>query len=159
MEAVYVGLTGREQTNAEMPFGELLGRLIGLAGTKKAAAEILGVSPTTVYRWSTGRQKPKTGSTVLARAIRRLSLKPDLERDIRNKTKVMRISGLVHVSDDVRTRTLNVGRYIPARKIGNVLNAWLDADDTRASRLLWKAIDTHYAEGIEIDTVTRVDFA
>lgn len=157
IEALYESLAGgRSRPPAGATFGHLLGLLVQLAGSGAAAARRLGVSPTTLYRWRRGTQQPRTGASVIDRAIRRATLDPELERDIKAKTRTMRIHGTVTISKDTRARKLDVGRHIPKRKTQNIINAWLSGDDARTGRLLWAAIDKHYVDGIEIDDITAV---
>jgi len=158
LEGMYRALTGRRHTDERTPFGELLADLVDMAGSGRAAAALLGISPTTLYRWRAGRQRPKMGRGVLARAIRRGRLSRALEAAVRRKERTLRITGWITISRDRRARTINVGMHFPTRTIGNILNAWLAADDDRADRLLWSAIDRYYVQDLEIDEIEGVEF-
>lgn len=137
----------------------LLERLVRVAGTIRAAAAILGRSPTTVSRWRRGVQKPKIDEQTVRAALRRASLRPGLEKAIKSGDRKMVIDGWFHVSGEKsRRRKLRIGDHIPQRKMSNVINAWLKGDDERADRLLWKAIGQHYTEGVEIDELIGVSF-
>lgn len=157
VDAMYVGLTG-QPTDAGLTFGDLLNRLVESTGSVKGTAGTLGVSTTTVSRWRRGVQRPKTGANVIRGALRRYLLKPGLERDIRNKTKTMRITGIVHVSKEARQRTINVGRYFPKQTITKIINTWLKGDDDKTSRMVWNAIDKYYLNDVDIDQITSVEF-
>lgn len=161
-DALYIALTGRPPTTADMGFPVLLAELVHRTGSGAAAARALGVSPTTFYRWRGGRQTPRTGAGAVARAIRRASLSPDLEADIRAQRKTMRITGTVVVSSDRRRgRTIdlrNARPPIPTRKIANIVNSWLAADDARAERLSYRVIDQHYVEGMDFDSIEEIEF-
>jgi transcriptional regulator with XRE-family HTH domain len=158
MEMTYGALTDRAHTDADSGLTALLAALIDRTGSGAAAARTLGVSRSTVYRWLAGRHTPKVSSLTLARAVRRAGLTASLEADIKKKRRIMVIHGVIKISNDERPRKLKVGQYIPERKMGNIINAWLDANDERTERLLWASIDKHYTEGIEITVLTGVEF-
>jgi len=151
-------LTGRPP-DTDLNMGGLLARLVDVAGTIRAAAAMLGRSPNTVSRWRRGVQKPKIGEQAVRAALRRASLPPGFEKQVKNGSRKMVITGWFHVSGEKsRRRSLHVGDHIPARKIANVVNAWLKGDDARANRLLWKSIDAHYTEGIDADEILGISF-
>lgn len=157
VDELYVGLTG-QTTDAGLSMGDLLVRLVAVAGTGKAAAKALGVSPTTFYRWRRGVQQPKVKPDMIRATLRRQLLKPNLERQIRSKQKTLHIHGTITVSGDTRPRTLKVGNHIPATTMGRILNTWLRGEDDKVSTQLWNAIDKHYLRDIEIDALTGVEF-
>lgn len=158
MAAVYQALTGREHIDGSARFSDLVERLVRDLGTAKLAARVLGVGDTTLYRWRRGKQTPKTGGDVIAKALRRIELSPAMERDVRSKTVTLHVHGIIRVSRDVRTRTINLGRDIPQRKTTNFVSNWLKGDDSRAERLWWKAVDEHVGADIELDQIISVEY-
>lgn len=158
MAGVYEALTGRPHIDGTAPFSDLVERLVQALGTAKAAARVLGVGDTTLYRWRRGRQTPKAGGTVIARAIRRVELAPVMERDVRSKAVTMHVRGVVRVSRDVRTRTINLGLDVSRQRTSNFVSNWLADDDSRAERLWWKAIDEQVGADITFDEIISVEY-
>lgn len=166
-DAITTGITHREPVSEDSPLADILAELIAAAGSGKGAAAALGVSPTTFYRWNNYatdaergiRQAPKASRRAMVAAARRLALSPSHERRIKSGELRLTIKGRAHASGEkARPRTAEVGRYIPLRKMGNVVNAWLSGDDARMERLLYKHIDTHYAPDMEFDTIDWAEF-
>lgn len=158
MEQVYEALTGRSYAGPETGFPELLGRLVRVAGSGKAAARLIGVSDTTFYRWRSGRQAPKTGADTLARIVRRAELPPAVERDIRAKHRTMRVKAVWHVSRDVRTREINLGQAVPQRSTTLFVSAWLAATDDKAEDIWWRAVDKHIGADLEMEAIVNVEY-
>jgi DNA-binding transcriptional regulator YdaS (Cro superfamily) len=158
MAGVYEALTGRQHIDGSAPFSELVERLVTALGTAKAAARVLGVGDTTLYRWRRGRQTPKTGGTAIARAIRRVELAPGMERDVRTKAVTMRVKGVVRVSRDVRVREINLGLNISQQRTSNFVSNWLADNDARAERLWWKAVDEQVGADITFDEIILVEY-
>lgn len=164
--AMGAGLLGRPTVNTDSPMRDILAELVQTAGSGKGAAALLGVSPTTFYRWRNAAegkergisQQPKVGRKAMVSAIRRASLGAGTERRVRTGAVHMKITGMVHVSKGSRKRTISPGQYITNRKMGNILTSWLNADDARADRLIEQGIDAHYVEGMSLDTVETVEF-
>jgi transposase-like protein len=157
-ELWYQGITLKAPPPEVASFGDLLAALVGRAGSGAAAARLLGVSPTTLYRWRRGSQRPKTGANVLRRTIRRMDLSPAREQQIRRGDIKLQITGVVQKSRDSRPRTIKPGEYIPVRVHSRILTTWLSGADDRAEASLWRAIDKYYTEGLDIDPVTSVDY-
>lgn len=160
MEEFYSAMTGgREYTSGRQSWASLAADLVAITGTKKAAAAALGISVTTFYRARTGKQKPGITTGALAGVVRRAQMPAGLYDDIKSKRKTLRITGTIVVSSDERPdRTINVGIHIPSRKMMNVVKAWMAGDDDRAERLLWKHIDHHYVDGLDITQVDKMEF-
>lgn len=157
---------GRAQESENSSLSAIIAELIRNTGSGKAAAAALGISPTTLYRWRNYaedkeqgvKQKPADSmKRKMIAASRRAACAPAFERRIRSAATTLKIKGQICVSRDCRPRTIHP-TDIPGRKMGNILTSWLDGDDERAERLLWKAIDTHYVNGIEIDSIERMWF-
>lgn len=168
--ALSAGLTGRGHIDADSSYPELLGALSAAAGSKAAAARALGVSPTTFYRWTSGRssrpggrpQQPKVAKSVIVAAARARQLaNAGIEQDIRSGALRMRIRGLVIVSGDDRNgrpRTIHPGRDFPPRVQGAILDAWLKGDDDHAEDTTFAAIERYYVPGMDIDEVHTVEW-
>lgn len=159
-EAFYEALVG-VPTDEGNSFVGMLDRLARVAGGKGRAAGLLGVNVSTFYRWRTGRQKPKTGEDTVRRVLRRALLTPEREKEVKKKIKTLTIVGLsVVVSSDRRDkRTLHVGHHIPAATMARIVNTWKLGDDDKTEKALWRAIDKHYAEGLEIDDIQTAYFS
>lgn len=165
-DAITSGITGRPAVSEDSSLSEILAELVAATGSGKGAAGALGISPTTFYRWQNYanesergiRQAPKLGKRAIVAAARRASLPPITEQRIRKGDLKLSINGMVHMSKDVRNRTVKVGQYITNRKMGNVIGAWLSGDDARMERLLYRHIDQHYADGMEFDSFNWAEF-
>lgn len=159
IDAMGAALTGRDEPDVGLSFGRLIDRLADAAGSAAAAARLIGVSPTTFYRWRRGRQQPKVGSEIVRKELRKREVKPGLVADIKAKHKTLWIVGTVTVSNDTRpNRKCNVGKDIPKQTMSKILNRWFSGDDVGANRMLWNAIDKHYVEGIDIEQISYCEF-
>lgn len=154
----YQAITLKTPPDEGASFGDLLAALVSRAGSGAAAARLLGVSPTTLYRWRRGVQSPKTGANVLRRVLRRADLSPSRERQLRTGDLRLWITGRIIVSRDERVRTLRVGDYIPKAVHSRILTTWLSGADDRAEASLFRAIDKYYKDGLEIDTIDRMEY-
>lgn len=155
---------GKRHVDEETSYAVLLGELAAVAGSKAAAARALGVSPTTFYRWVSGRssrpgrpaQQPKIPKATIVKAIRSRQLDPDLAQRIRTKRRTIRITGIVCVSNDCRPRTIHPGKDFPAALQGEILDAWLDGRDGHAEDATWAGVDEHYAPGMYVQRVDSI---
>lgn len=159
-EAFYEALVGQPSDEGDSFVG-LLDRLAGVAGGKGKAAGLLGVNASTFYRWRTGRQRPKTGEDAVRRVLRRALLTPAREKEVKKKAVTLTIVGVnVEVSADLRPkRNLHVGRQIPASSMARIVNHWKLGNDDKVSEALWRAIDKHYVDGMEIDDFEKAYFS
>ena len=163
-ESLSVSLTRRKHVDEDSSWPVLLAELAAAAGSKAAAARVLGVSPTTFYRWVSGRssrpgrpaQQPKIPKATVVKAIRARQLDDSVAQRIRTKRLTMWIKGMVVVSNDARPRTIHCGREFPAQLQGDILDAWLDGQDSRAENMTWDGIDTHYAPGMYVESVDAI---
>jgi hypothetical protein len=145
-----------------MSAAALVQGLIGAAGSGRAAARILGTSPSTVYRWRDGKAQPKVGRQAIVAGIRAYTLAtnhPGLLGQLGPGRKGLSVHAYIRVSRDARKRTADLGPHVPAKKIRNVVRAWMMGNDARAERLLGRALDTHYAKGAEIEDYINVWFS
>lgn len=136
---------------------DILVALVREAGGAARAAGILGVSPSTLYRWRTGRQSPKMQKDAMVAAWRahRMAVRmPELLKTVGPHGLKLAIQGVVTRSRDVRPRTLHVGRYISRRTMMRIIRSWLTAQDEKCSRQLADAIDREY---METDDDTDID--
>jgi DNA-binding transcriptional regulator YdaS (Cro superfamily) len=159
IDDVGTALTGRDPDSGAS-FGALLDRLAGLAGSGSKAARVIGVNPTTFNRWRRGVMRPKGGDGVVRRAIRKQEVPTGLLADIKAKRKTLKIVGTVSVSNDKRRgRKCDVGAHIPKGVMTRILNLWFAGDDEKANSMLWTAIDKHYVEGMDIESVDYCEFS
>ncbi|HZR54599.1 MAG TPA: helix-turn-helix domain-containing protein [Streptosporangiaceae bacterium] len=167
-EALSLSLTGRRHVDEDSSYAELLADLAAAAGSKAAAARALGVSPTTFYRWVSGRssrpgrpaQRPSVPKATIVKAIRARQLSPDLAQRIRDKRATIKIKGYFIVSSDSRKhpRTIHCGRDFPASVQGEILDAWLDGNDELAEQITFDAIGEYYVEGMDIDGIVSIEW-
>lgn len=129
--------------------------LVWATGSGRAAARALGVAESTLRGWRRG-VKPRKDPRVLVAAARGAMAAPRWN-EIYRGDKTLVIEGWIRVSSDLRKRTVYPGRTIPRRVMQSVLRAWAQADDERAERLLYNAIDTHY-QPLEFDVILGVWF-
>lgn len=177
-DALYKGITGgRSRAIDAKPLAARVAAIEKRAGSRSAAAKLIGVSPETLRRWLKGGQTP-TGKNAakLDAAGRRAVLSARREEQLRKqkalstgkknprgKTIINRhrmvIKGTIRVSGDERDdRKIDVGEYLPAEVVGNVLDAWLSGDDARAVDLLTTGIHEHYVAGMELVQVNTLKF-
>ena len=165
-DAMGTGITGRPTVTEDSSLSAIMGELVRTAGSAAGAARLLGVSPTTFYRWRNAaaekergiRQQPKLGKRAMVTALRNAQTPPGRRRELIRGDKRMVIKATVIVSNDERDRTIHVGSEIPPQKMGNVIRSWLAGDDDRADRLLDRHIDENYVEGMRIAAVHDVEF-
>jgi hypothetical protein len=129
--------------------------LVEAAGSGRAAARVLGVAESTLRGWRKGAQPRRENRTIVAAA--RGTMAGPRWAEIYSGQATIVIHGVVVVSTDVRPRTVYPGRYIPRQTMQGILRAWASADDARAERLLYNAIDTHY-QPLQFDVITAVWF-
>lgn len=137
-----------------------LAALISLGGSKAAAARIVGVSPTTMYRWVAGTQKPGRGRThkVLAQITRRAALTPARETAARSALKGLAIHGTISVSETSSNRTIRVGPWIPKGILTRIFNQWMKGNDSKSDSMLRNAVEKYYKAGMHIGDITAVTF-
>lgn len=164
-EALSYSLVG-SHVDEDSSYAVLLADLAAVAGSKAAAARALGVSPTTFYRWVSGRssrpgrpaQRPSVPKATIVKAIRARQLPPDLAQRIRDKRSTIKITGIVCVSNDCRQRTIHPGRDFPAAVQGGIIDAWSAGRDGDAEDITWAAVDQFYAPGMYVQTVTNIEW-
>lgn len=154
------GGQGRAPSAGHSPAG-LVGYLAGLVGSKAAAARVLGVSPSTVYRWSRGESRPKMPAQAIAAAIRAYVVAkgphPDILRTAGPNGPQLHIHGTVRVSSDTRARTLSIGATATARDVRAMLRAWVAADDAKANRIFDRILDK-YTRSLTVETIDSMWF-
>lgn len=174
-DALYTGISRRQASAEDRPPARQAADLVKAAGSQVAAAALIGVGPQTLRRWLKGTQAP-TGANVgkLLAAGRAARLAPGREANLRAQKRVpagkdrqgrtkysnnrMALTGTVRVSGDVRTRTLNVGEYIPADVIGELLDRWKAGDDQGAAELLLGAVHEFYLADAVLESVDSIEF-
>lgn len=173
VDAITASLTRRPVINEESSLADILAELVHVAGTAAGAARLLGVAPTTFYRWRNFatnkprgvKQNPLIGAKAhskraMVAAIRRAALKPEVERAIRDKRRTLKIKGTVWVSNRPRPgRTVEVGPYLPPDEIGAFLDYWLAGDDAAAEETLMEAIAVYYVEGMNFEQIDWAEFS
>lgn len=144
-ENIYRGLTGRSPRSEMHTFGGQLGALLAHAGGTRSAAAQLAVSQRTIQRWLAGTQRPsKAAAARLAALQRRLRLAPTRERRLRRANNpLVRIE--LQISADTRTRDLD-GRNLKwaVDGVGDIIDWWIDGDDSMVRRAFLEAIDDHW---------------
>ncbi|MFD0441318.1 hypothetical protein [Streptomyces chartreusis] len=127
-------------------------------GDDKAAAKAAGLSLTTWRRWRSGKQKPKPDSIAKLDKATRDALVPKGRRkrihDSTGKpergkgpslssappTGGAQMSAWVTISADSRPRDLNLGGNLPAGRLDDVVNAYIEKGEAAAVDELKKAI-------------------
>jgi len=172
VDAITETLTRRALLNEDSSLAHILDELVYVAGTAAGAARLMGVANTTFYRWRNFannkprgiKQNPLVGAKAhtkraMVAVIRRAQLKPAVEQAIRAKRATLKIKGRVRVSNTHRTRTIEVGPYLPAEEIGAFLDLWLAGDDGAAEETLLEAISIYYVEGMDLDVIDWAEFS
>jgi len=161
IDAFTLAVTGRalDGIEAGAPFSSHLTALVNIVGSKAAAARTLGISPTTVYRWMSGRQKPAKGRTAAGMVAinRRAATSREREQTARIGMRGMIIHGVIHISSDVKHRAIRVGPYIPRSTLGRIFNLWMGGQDEQAETMMMKAIDKYYVGGMKLEAITAVE--
>jgi hypothetical protein len=111
-------------------------------GSRRAAGRALGVAESTLRGWMKG-VKPRLPAATIAAMARGAAASQRWQAAYSGAAE-MHIEAWVTVSGDTRRRKLHVGRLISRPKMQGILRAWAALDDTRAERLLMRAIDTDY---------------
>lgn len=157
---VFLGeaITGRQLPEATAPVMDHLRALVQVAGSKAKAAKVIGISATTIYRWFSGRQKPKQSRTrqALASMTRRVALSKDREKKARAGMAGLTVSCTVTISKYVYVRDLRIGKWIPKGILTRIFNSWLRGQDDKADTILNHAISKYYIPGAIITEVTAV---
>lgn len=139
----------------------LVSALVAMTGSGAKAARVLGVSPSSVYRWQRGAS-PKIGVRAIVAGIRAYAVAtgphPDLLQRVGPGGLELSLNAVVTVSRDSRRRTIDIGRHVSRRRMLNMLKAWISGDDARFNRLFGKAIEDEYAQGMEIEDITAMWF-
>lgn len=153
-------IVGRKLPDDSADLRTHLAALISIGGSKAGAARLVGVSPTTMYRWTSGRQKPGKSRTNKALAVitRRAALSKEREKAARREMKGMTIHGVIHVSKDTKKRKIRVGPWFPKSILTKIFNAWLRGDDRRCDSLIRNAVEKYYTAGMSIGDITAVTF-
>jgi len=130
-----------------------------LGGNVSAAARAVGVPRSTLRGWLAGRTPKRANRAITAAARGALTVihRPGHYAAAYNGTKTLRISGTITKSRDSRSRTINVGQYIPQSLMKRILTTWAGAKDNTADTLLNNAID-HYYTDLDFTTIDRVWF-
>jgi DNA-binding transcriptional regulator YdaS (Cro superfamily) len=148
-EAAFKAFSGGRSLAAEtralnaMSVPELVAAAVAGFGTRRAAAEALGVHPSTLRRWAAGSTSPRANRSKLvntARAVtRRARLGPRREKKIRG-TPSWTLTGRVFVKSgkdpagDDRHRTVRPGKDLPEGNLSPALDAYLAGDDQAAGK-------------------------
>ena len=139
----FVPTTDRDpQVNAQ--------RLQSIAGSGREAARQLGVAESTLRGWRKGvRPKDPAANQRMVAMGRQLAAARtgELARVRRDpNANGLVIKGIIRVSNDQRTRTILVGRHIPADTMRRILTAWANGvDDSKVDAMLHRAITSYYA--------------
>jgi hypothetical protein len=161
IDAFTLAVTGRalDGVEADAPFSSHLAALVNIVGSKAAAARTLGISPTTVYRWMSGRQKPakgRTGASMVA-INRRAATSREREKTARIGMRGMIIHGVIMISSETKHRAIRVGPWIPKSTLGRIFNLWMSGQDEKAEETMMKSIDKHYVGGMTLAAITAVE--
>lgn len=140
------------------PLDAAINQLVRISGSVKDAAARIGVHPDSLRRYRRGTRHPKDGGRAIVAALRSSAIRPGLQAAIRNGALGMSIRGDIVVSGDSRNRTIHPGRYIPGSTMDRIVRTWKKGDDTKAEKMLHNAIDKYYVNGIQIDTIEKVEF-
>lgn len=142
----------------EDPFQAAINQLVRVTGSVNAAAARIGIHPDSLRRYRRGARRPKDGGRGIVAALRSSAIRPGLQAAIRNGSLGMTIHGDITVSGDTRNRPIHPGRYIPGRTMDRIVTEWKKGDDTKAEKMMYNAIDKYYVNGIQIDTIEKVEF-
>lgn len=158
MTATYQAFSGRTGPRSGVPGSELQGWSVAQmarqvradAGSQRAAAAALGVNVATFRRWEAGQTKAPKGAASLKQAAvsawRRARMTPAREARLRGKPP-WSLAGEVEFSNDVRARTIQPGRSLPAGNLNDALDAYLRGDDVAAAAEMEDLVRRYAATG------------
>ena len=152
-------LTGLPATSRyDNPFEAAINQLVRISGSVNEAARRIGVHPDSLRRYRRGARRPKDGGRGIVAALRSSAIRPGMQAAVRNGSLGMSIRGDIVVSGDSRNRTIHPGRYIPGRTMDRIVTEWKKGDDAKAEKMLYNALDKYYVNGIQLDTIEKVEF-